>query len=245
MHHALRGGREDPKKLLSENGAFITSSETAILRLQLEPSQRWGVLWAQLECPTIATDWPLGSTAHTWGEADGTVTWLLAAGAGEGDEHVEFHVPPSQRAVWRPLGLVRAPKVEMYLRDEGCAVQYAYKGTRHSSAAERCVGDRPTDQEPVLVRPAPSSWYTPPDADGLSFTTTATIRWLTTYPFASRSAHAMLIGSDSPWLPGGYNSGPPPHDEGSKAESAEGVREGWHGPDGHLTTASVHSRART
>ena len=235
MHQALRGGGEDPKKLL-ENGEFITTTETAILRLQSEPSQRWGVLLAQLACPTIATDWPLGSTAHTWGEADGTVTWLLAAGAGEGDEHVEFHVPPSQRAVWRPLGLIRAAKVEMYLRDPGCAVQYVYKGTRHPSAAERCVG-RPTDEEPMLVRPAPSSWYTPPDVDGIRFTDTATIRWLTTYAFSSRSSHAVLINSDSPWFPGGYNSGP--HEEG-RIESAEG----WHGPDSYLTTASecIHGR---
>eukprot|EP00966_Prymnesium_polylepis_P240858 5570187-Prymnesium_polylepis.1 len=118
VRQALLGAGENPDSLL-DAGELRTHTETALLRLDDGP-EHWGMLWAQLACPTMSTDWPIGSTAHAWGEADGTVTWLLAAGAGEGEDHVELHVPPSQRAVWRPLALVRAPVVETYLRDPGC-----------------------------------------------------------------------------------------------------------------------------
>lgn len=238
VRHALLGAGDNPSML--SRGALITSTETAMLRLQeSNAADRWGVLWAQISCPDIANEWPLGSVETDWGEAHGTVTWLLAGGAGEGEDHISLRVPPSQRAVWRPLALVRAARVEWYLRDPGCALEFVYKGTRHPADAPVCEGasNIPADGEPSLVRPARASWYTPPDNDGLHFTTAATVRWLTSYAFHSRGAHSMLISSDSPWLSGGYNNGM--HEEGQVSSSGA-----WHVPDGCLTTASecVHGR---
>jgi hypothetical protein len=144
--HALLGAGEDPVKLL-EAGELRTSTETALLRLDEGSEERWGVLWAQVACASLPVDWPLGMTKQSWGDAEGGVTWLLAAGAGEGEDNVELHLPPSQRAVWRPLALVRAPIVEIYLHDAGCALQYVYKGTRHPSSVPQCAGDQQAESK--------------------------------------------------------------------------------------------------
>ena len=241
VRHALLGAGEDPSRLL-EAGELRTSTETAMLRLDhdLLAEQRWGVFWAQLACPSLPEDWPLGSSVQEWGEVDGTSTWLLAAGAGEGDEHIELNLPPSQRAVWRPLGLVRAPIVEIYLRDPGCALQFLYKGTIHPSEAPRCISDLESEDVVPLLRPPIRSWYTPPDAGGSRFTSSATVRWLTSFAFSSRGAYAMLISSDAPRSTGGYGTGA----YGGNGQWSSGEPGAWHVADGLLTTASecLHGR---
>ena len=238
--HALVGAGEDPDELLHE-GEIRTSENTALLRLETLASvaadgSPWGLMWAQIACAGLPDAWPMGTTEHEWAcggliglsgatcAIEGAVTWMLAAGAGEGDEHVLVHVPPSQRARWRPLGLVRAEVVELFMRDVGCSLQYVYKGTRHPTNAPRCDGDDSggdgdvgggggeplarTSTPPMLLHPPPAGWYAPPDDGGTSFRSSATIRWLTRFAFASRGAHSMLVASDAPRANGGYSAGP-------------------------------------
>ena len=150
----------DDASALLQSGELSTSSDTALLSLNVD-GPRWGVLWAQVACASLPDAWPLGATEHSWGAVNGTVTWLLAAGAGEGDENTDIHLPPSQRALWRPLALVHAPTVELYQRDAGCSLHYVYKGTRHPSAAPMCSPDDTlVEGEPRLTRPPPETWYT-------------------------------------------------------------------------------------
>jgi len=241
VRHALRGAGEDPARLL-ESEELRTHTDTALLRLEEEPPvPRWGVLWAQLTCPSLASDWPLGTTEFSWGDAVGAASWLLAAGAGEGEDHIEMHVPPSQRAVWRPLALVRASTIEVYLRDPGCSLQFVYKGTHHPASAPRCSGDAPVVGAPQLLRQPIASWYTPPDGDGQHFTTTSTIRWLTSFAFSSRGAYAMLIDADAPWF---SQAAPSAHSQGEWSGSEGRHAAAWHEPDARVTTASecIHGR---
>ena len=247
VERAIRLAGDDPVALLDASGKLHTSEQTALLRLDSDGAEtfRWGVLWAQVACPSLAELWPLGSTSQNWGDVESSVTWMLAEGAGEGEGHVEILVPPSQRAIWRPLALVRASVVEVYLRDPGCEIHYVYKGTMHPGAAAMCtdaVGGSVTGG-PRLWVPPPESWYTPPDDDGQSFRTTAIIRWLTSHAHASRASHAMLIASDAPWAPGGYSTGV--YDaNGNWQAGAEDEPDAWHPADTHLTTASecLHGR---
>ena len=232
VRHALLGAGENPSLLL-QSEELITHSETALLRLDEDDGalQEWGVMWAQIVCRSLPDEWPLGSTEHLWGDAEGGVTWLLAAGAGEGEDHITLHVPPSQRAVWRPLALVRASIIEIYLRDSGCAIQYVYKGTRHPAMASPCAGDLARADTPALHRPHVDAWYMPPDSNGTRFNSAAAIRWLVSgHAFSSRGAHSLLIGADAPKSAFGYS-------QGDRTDA-------WHGADELLTTASecVHGR---
>jgi hypothetical protein len=258
--HALLTAGESLDELL-EDGEIRTSTNTALLRLEDSSSTSayaptWGVLWAQVACAALPDAWPIGQTEHEWACAGlvgltetkcaihGTVTWMLAAGAGEGQDHVELHVPPSQRAQWRPLGLVRSPVVELFMRDAGCSVQYVYKGTRHPTSAPRCKGDDfPADgSHRALLRPPLGGWYTPPDDDGTSFRSSAVVRWLVQFPFASRGAHGMLIASDAPraWLGYGVGLDAPLSDSLRDDVSSDDALI----DDGMVTTASecLHSR---
>ena len=99
VERAIRLAGDDPVALLDASGKLHTSEQTALLRLDSDAeTSRWGVLWAQVACPSMAELWPLGSTSQDWGEVESSVTWMLAEGAGEGEGHVEILLPPSQRA---------------------------------------------------------------------------------------------------------------------------------------------------
>ena len=252
--HALLGAGESLDELL-EDGEIRTSTNTALLRLEAATSASahgpsWGVMWAQVACAALPYAWPIGTTEHEWAcggllgltettcAVEGTVTWMLAEGAGEGQDHVVLHVPPSQRAQWRPLGLVRKPVVELFMRDAGCSVQYVYKGTRHPTNAPRCQGDEfATDgSHRPLLRPHLEGWYTPPDDGGTSFRSAPVIRWLVQFSFASRGAHSMLIASDAPRTTLGYGGGfETPMGDSLRYDVSS---------DGMVTTASecLHSR---
>lgn len=241
VQHSLQLAGEDLSILRA--GELSTSTETALLGLNVD-GPRWGVLWAQVVCPLLPDVWPLGQSEYDWGGAEG-ITWMISAAEGEGDSGeanniVTVHLPPSQRAAWRPLALLQSSVVEIFLRDAGCAVQYVYKGTRHPSAAARCEGDH-MSHEIEFMLPPPELWYTPPDDDGRSFQTTSIIRWLLSYAHSSKPAQSMLIGSDAPWATEGYGSGVYRRADGARSIGAPVA---WHAADGLLTTSSecIHGR---
>jgi hypothetical protein len=239
VQRAVRLAGDSPALLVG--GELRTNADTALLSLNADGS-RWGLMWGQVACASLPAAWPLGTTEHEWGNAEGSVTWMIAGGAGEGDgdEVIHIHLPPSQRATWRPLALIHAPTIELYLRDAGCALQYVYKGTQHPTSAPQCADEDGSEHGPRLMRPPMTAWYTPPDDDGQSFRTAETIRWLISYSYSSRAAHSMLIESDAPWASNGFGTGVYTAD----GRWGAGDPEAWHNPDGMLTTASecIHGR---
>jgi hypothetical protein len=204
VQRAVRLAGDSPALLVG--GELRTNTDTALLSLNADGS-RWGLMWGQVACASLPAAWPLGTTEHEWGNAEGSVTWMVAGGAGEGDgdDVIHIHLPPSQRATWRPLALIHAPTIELYLRDAGCALQYVYKGTQHPTSAPLCAGEDGLEHGPRLMRPLTTAWYTPPDDDGQSFRTAETIRWLISCISAATRTRSLLpcLQIDPGSCPGG------------------------------------------
>ena len=58
----------------------------------------------------------------------------------------------------------------------------------------------PTDPHLLLTTYyVPQAWYTPPDADGSRFVTAMTVRWLTTFAFASQGEHDWIPPTHRPY----------------------------------------------
>ena len=155
--HCLELG-DNPSKL--SRGALITSTETAMLRLQNPKLQIAGVCCGRrYHALTLRTSGHLDLSKRTGVKHTArSPGYLLEEQA---RERITFHYYKDRllRELCGVRSLVRAARVEWYLRDPGCALEFVYKGTRHPADAPVCEGasNIPADGEPSLVRPARAS----------------------------------------------------------------------------------------